>query len=86
MPIHDIVREERIAQGLSISELARLAEVDDGNLSRFERGQQWMREVTLLRVLGVLGLKLVKASEQGASEDTATAAVSSTCDESPTTP
>jgi transcriptional regulator with XRE-family HTH domain len=65
--IHDDVREERVRQGMSLSKLARLAEVNDGNLSRFERGQAWMREDSLQRVLSVLGLKLVRIDNQGPS-------------------
>jgi transcriptional regulator with XRE-family HTH domain len=34
------VREERTKQGLTLMELCRRADLDPGNLSRFERGLQ----------------------------------------------
>lgn len=45
-----VIREARLAQGLSIRKLAELAQVDHTHLSRYEKGeagasQRWLRDV-----------------------------------------
>lgn len=56
--IHERVRAAREAQGLTLRAVADAAKVDDGHLSRFERGEREMSGELLERVLAALGLRL----------------------------
>lgn len=51
------LRTVREAQGLGLNEVARLAKVDQGQLSRAERGRQRLSIPALYRVSVALGLK-----------------------------
>jgi transcriptional regulator with XRE-family HTH domain len=50
------LREVRRAQGRSLREVARKAEIDPGALSRIERGLREPRTRTLRRICAALGL------------------------------
>lgn len=51
------LRTVREARGMSLREVARLAEVDPGQLSRVERGLESLSLSSLRRVAHVLGLR-----------------------------
>lgn len=44
------IREARIARGLSLNGLARVADIDPGNLSRLERGLQGASDEMRVRI------------------------------------
>lgn len=59
--VHERIRRAREAQGLSLRAVAETARVDDGHLSRFERGEAQMGSDALGRVLAALGLEVLPA-------------------------
>ncbi len=67
----DIIRARRKELGLSGRELAKLAHVNHGDLSRVETGQMPASPVLSAQVCRVLGLKLadVYAAEDGAEAE-----------------
>ncbi len=67
----EIIRERRKELGLSGRELARLAHVNQGDLSRVETGQMPASPVLSAQVCRVLGLKLtdVYGAEDGAVDE-----------------
>jgi transcriptional regulator with XRE-family HTH domain len=52
------IRAEREAQDLGVTELARLAEMDPGNLSRVERGLQGVSDELRMRIASALGRRV----------------------------
>lgn len=68
MKIHEQIREARVAQSRKVTEIARIAEVDDAHLIRFERGERGMSSEKVDRVLAALGLELRVADEHSPSE------------------
>jgi transcriptional regulator with XRE-family HTH domain len=67
----DIIRERREELGLSGRELAKLAHVNHGDLSRVETGQKPPSATLAAQVCRVLGLKLadVYEAEDGTGDD-----------------
>ena len=55
----ELIREERTALGLSVRDLATLAEVSYPTISRIENGQEQPRWDTLSKLAGALGKTLV---------------------------
>lgn len=53
---HPPLRAVRVARGLGLNEVARLAGLDPGHLSRVERGQAHFSVEALTRLARVLGL------------------------------
>jgi transcriptional regulator with XRE-family HTH domain len=53
------IRETRNARGLTQAELAKAAHIDQGHLSRIERGQADVYLCTLRRIAGALNVPLV---------------------------
>lgn len=51
------LRVVREAQGLSLRQAARLADIDGGHLSRVERGEAHLSVEALARLAAVLGLR-----------------------------
>jgi len=71
----ELVREARLAQGLSRSQLARLAGVSPPVITRLEGGKRLGRADTIMRITGALGIPAAEvqrilrsepAEEQGA--------------------
>lgn len=72
----DIIRQQRETLGLSLRELARLARVNNSDLSRVERGEMPPSAKLAAQVCHVLGLKLAEvyglegdATEEPPGED-----------------
>jgi transcriptional regulator with XRE-family HTH domain len=51
-----VLREARLAKGLSLANVARRADIDLGQLSKVERGAAGLSIGSLLRLADVLGL------------------------------
>ena len=62
--IHQVVREARKANGLTLRELSALTGIAVANLSRLESGRTDPRVSTVLRVLGAMGLTLQATSDE----------------------
>ena len=58
MKIGQAVRRARVAQGLSQGQLARKLEMDQGHLSKFERGKTGVSSHTLERIFDILKLRV----------------------------
>lgn len=54
----EIIRSERLTQGLTLEELSSRTGIAGPNLSRLERGRTDPRLSTVLRVLSALGLSM----------------------------
>lgn len=52
------IRAARQERGLTVSKLARLADVDQGNLSRVERGVQGVSDDMRMRIAAALGVEV----------------------------
>lgn len=52
------VRAAREERGLTVSKLAHLADVDQGNLSRVERGVQGVSDEMRMRISKALGIEV----------------------------
>lgn len=61
MSIGEVVRRLRQARGWSLNRLATEADVDRGNLSRFENNRSGLREENLIKVLDTLGVTMAQA-------------------------
>ncbi len=63
MAAGDVIRQRRVELGLSERELARLAHVNQGHLSRVETGQVPLTPSLAAQVARALGLRLVELLE-----------------------
>jgi transcriptional regulator with XRE-family HTH domain len=61
----DQLRQAIIDSGLSQGEMARRSGVDQGQLSRFLRGERTMTLPAAAKLCSILGLELVKKAVQG---------------------
>lgn len=52
------IRAERTAQDIGLNELARLADMDPGNLSRIENGKQGVGDDLRMRLANALGKRV----------------------------
>ena len=71
MDIGKVIRQLRVAKGLTLEELAHLAEMDAGNLSRIERGKQRYSPATLEKIAAALGIPIYQLYQESQSVATA---------------
>ena len=66
MDIGKLIRDERTKQGLSIKQLARMAEISDAAIRNWEKGKRTdIGIVSLGKVLKALNITLTIGSEKG---------------------
>ncbi len=63
--ISEQLRREITASGVSLTRLARAADIAEGALSRFMRGERGLTTGTLDKLCGTLGLELRRAKRKG---------------------
>lgn len=61
--IGERIRARRKAAGLTLLQMEALTDINNGNLSRIERGTQNLTEPTLTKIAGALGLTLAQLLE-----------------------
>lgn len=75
MKLGDVVKEERIRQGLQAKDLAKMAGVTPAVITRLEQGKRLGRVDTVLKITGVLGIdparvqRMMRADEEEEEED-----------------
>lgn len=64
MNIGKVIRQLRLAKGMTLEELAHLADMDAGNLSRIERGKQRYSPETLEKIATALGVPIYQLYQE----------------------
>lgn len=70
MSVGEKIRELRAAREMTLAEVEARAGLSDGNLSRIERGKQWVSEDVLRSIASALGVTVASLFDDGMQPST----------------